>query len=252
MPQQHILTESGINDFLGFLENKKRRTRTLLIYKHNLYFFYKFLPENKQISKNTILDWQSHLINAGLSVNTINSRISVANRYIKYIGKPSWCAPLICKESSDLVDLSRDEYLRLLKASLKVNNHEAYLFMKLICILGLSTKEISEITIERIMSLSMPVSLRRDLLLYAYERGVFSGPVFLNLDGKLLSEKEINAIIQSVCKDAGVSSNKTNSRALKRLHTETYKSIRDKYLDKIEEDYYSFIDNEEKAFDKNA
>lgn len=72
----------------------------------------------------------------------------------------------------------------------------------------------------------VPPCLRAELLAYAGERGIGSGPVFCTRYGKLMDRGNINVRIQSLARDARVSAEKCNPRCLRKLCTATQESIR--------------------------
>ena len=100
--------------------------------------------------------------------------------------------------------------------------------------MDLPLRTLSRVTVEAVQEgwgfaprrLRVPPCLRAELLAYAGERGIGSGPVFCTRYGKLMDRGNINVRIQSLARDARVSAEKCNPRCLRKLCTATQESIR--------------------------
>ena len=87
--------------------------------------------------------------------------------------------------------------------------------------MDLPLRSLSRVTVEAVQEgwvfaprrLRVPPCLRAELLAYAGEQGIGSGPVFCTRYGKLMDRGNINVRIQSLARDARVSAEKCNPGA---------------------------------------
>ena len=240
--QEYYLTLENIDNFMIYLRTLGRKKKTLVTYENSLKLFYKFLPEDKKLTPTIISQWQQSMLDAGLSVGTINTRTSGANSYMTYIEKQSWCATFLTgKRSSNYKDVSREDYIKLLQTARKLKNLDAYMIIKVLCCTGINPQEMYYLTVSRVETtgliqiigdavkrshIHLPEFLRQDLLMYAKEKGIEVGPIFCNKDGHPYSTyDELSKIIKPVADIAGIPEVKSNARSLRRLYRSLYDEI---------------------------
>lgn len=223
---------------LRFLENLREHGRTkgtISAYRRNLSKLRKYLPEDSNLDPAFLSSWQSELLEQGYSPGTVNSCTATVNGLLEFAGRRDLQAgqiPINGEVSSP--ELTRNEYLRLLQAAKLLKKRQTYLLVLLFGTMDLPLRSLSRVTVEAVQEgwvfaprrLRVPPCLRAELLAYAGERGIGSGPVFCTRYGKLMDRGNINVRIQSLARDARVSAEKCNPRCLRKLCTATQESIR--------------------------
>ena len=204
-------------------------------YRRNLSKLRKYLPEDSNLDPAFLSSWQSELLEQGYSPGTVNSCTATVNGLLEFAGRRDLQAgqiPINGEVSSP--ELTRNEYLRLLQAAKLLKKRQTYLLVLLFGTMDLTLRSLSRVTVEAVQEgwvfaprrLRVPPCLRAELLAYAGERGIGSGPVFCTRYGKLMDRGNINVRIQSLARDARVSAEKCNPRCLRKLCTATQESIR--------------------------
>lgn len=132
-------------------------------------------------------------------------------------------------------ELTRGEYLRLLSTARQLGKERTYLIIKVFGSLGLNPQELSALTVEALEGddlrisgekVYLPRCLRDEMISYARNAGVSSGPIFLTGNGTEVCRKQIWYEIRSIGRRAGVPDEKANSRQLHRLYLATQDKLR--------------------------
>lgn len=223
---------------LRFLENLQEhgRTReTVNSYRRNLSKLRKSLPEDRTLDPSVISNWQAELLEQGYSPSTVNGCTATVNSLLEFAGRRDLQAGQVpTNEETLLPELSRNEYLRLLQTAKLLGKRQAYLLVLLFGTMDLPLHALSCVTVEAVREgwvllprrLRVPPCLRSELLAYAGERGIRSGPVFCTRYGKLMDRGNVNVRIQSLSRDARISPEKCNPRCLRKLCAATQEGIR--------------------------
>ena len=132
-------------------------------------------------------------------------------------------------------ELSKKEYIRLLKAAEKKGNTCLCLIMQTICATGIRISELPFITVESLAvrrasvsskgktrTVILPVELCRKLEAYVEKRGVAAGSIFVTRNGKPLDRSNIYHGMKALCGDAGVEKSKVFPHNLRHLFALTY------------------------------
>ena len=219
-----------------------------------------FLPDGKTLDSKILEEWKQQMIEAGYARRTVNSRISALNSLMKFIGrKDLQLSPLSLPETEIQPELTRAEYLRLLKAAKLRGNERTYFIIKTICCGGIHVQEIPQITVEVVQTdllpgrrpenrkLHLPSVLKKDLLNYAERQGIRSGCLFVTRHGTPVSRTNINNSIRRLCRDARVDGKKCNSQCLLRLRKRTYEDIENSISLLVEQAHDRILEQEEIA-----
>ena len=136
----------------AFLEEQAQRGRkdaSLCNYRRILQELYRYLPADKCIREETGAAWKSCLEKQGLQPATVNTRISVWNGFLNFLGHREWQMEAFeRKEGKAKPGLSRAEYLRLLSAAKQAGKERTYLLIKLFGGAGLRIQEVLRLTAE--------------------------------------------------------------------------------------------------------
>ena len=100
--------------------------------KEILEYMNRYLPADKCIREETGTAWKGCLKGQGLQPATVNTRISVWNSFLNFLGHREWqMEDFERKEGKAKPGLSRAEYLRLLSAAKQAGKERTYLLIKL-------------------------------------------------------------------------------------------------------------------------
>ena len=189
----------------------------------------------------------------GYSPSTVNSCTATVNSLLEFAGRQDLQTRQIpINVETPSPELTRNEYLRLLQAAKLLEKRQTYLLVLLFGTMDLPLRSLSCMTVEAVQKgwvfvpqrLRVPPCLRAELLAYAGERGIGSGPVFCTRYGKLMDRGNINVRIQSLARDARVPAEKCNPRCLRKLCTATQESIRANLELLAEQTYDRLLENE--------
>lgn len=223
---------------LRFLENLREHGRakdTISVYRRNLSKLRKSLPEDSNLTPAFLSNWQSELLDQGYSPGTVNSCTATVNSLLEFAGRRDLQAgQLPLNEGTLLPELTRNEYLRLLQTAKLLGKRQTYLLVLLFGTMDLPLHTLSRVTVEAVREgwvlvpsrLRVPPCLRAELLAYAGERGIGSGPIFCTRYGRPMDRGNINVRLQSLSRDARVSPEKCNPRCLRKLCVATQEGIR--------------------------
>lgn len=127
-------------------------------------------------------------------------------------------------------EMTRNEYLRLLRTARRLGHHRTYLLIKLFALTDLPVQCMDQITVELVrmphgiysfrneeISWLCPNSLRTELLRYIEENHLVTGPIFLNKAGNIIDRPQIWRDIRELCCVAGIAESKGNPRALRKM-----------------------------------
>lgn len=234
----YILTAERINDYHRHLILAERSAGTIQKYLHDIRYFHSFLPSDKRVEKETVIRYKQSLL-AGHAVNTANSMLAAVNGLFAYLGwhdcrvKPYRQQRRIFRDKSR--ELSKPEYLRMLKAAKNNGNGRLFYLMETLCATGIRISELKDITVEAVNSGSAQVrckgkertvllssKLRTALLRYCREKNILSGPVFVTKTGKPLDRSNVWSELKRLCKSAGVDPRKVFPHNFRHLFAVTF------------------------------
>lgn len=241
---------------LRFLENLREHGRakdTISVYRRNLSKLRKSLPEDRELDSEVISNWQKELLKQGYSSSTVNGCTATVNSLLEFAGRQELRVEQVPPdENAPLPELTRNEYLQLLQTAKHLGKRQTYLLVLLFGTMDLPLHALARVTVEAVREgwvfapqrLRVPPCLRAELLTYAGERGIRSGPVFCTRYGKLMDRGNINVRLQSLSRDARVSPEKCNPRCLRKLCVATQAGIRSSLELLIEQAYDRLLETE--------
>ena len=235
-----IIDEKCISKYLNYLKEQERSDATLKKYAHDLYSvleFFKDIP----LSKAALIDWKQKLIEKYASAS-VNSKLAAVNGYLQFMG---WyelrLKPLKIQRSLFLKEekeLTREEYVRLVKAAQRKENERLALLIQTICATGIRVSELKFITVESVQRgraevsnkgklriVFLPDGLRKLLKKYIRSQKKTAGAVFTTRTGKPLDRSNIWRDMKKLCESAGVSEKKVFPHNLRHLFARTFYSV---------------------------
>lgn len=234
------LTPESIDSYLEHLRSAGRVQGTLDSYRRKIGRLYQTLPEDdKSIRRDTLPWWREKLAEEGCSAAGINQFVIVVNGYLGYMGaRELQVTDRLESAEEPQLELTRNEYLRLLSAARLLEREQAYLLVKVFGNSDLPVQELSRLTVEAARAGMISVSRRcskeiirfpdavcRELLDYAGRQGIQSGPIFLTRAGKLIDRTYAAQSIRRLCPAAQVSEEKGNPRCLRKMYQATREGI---------------------------
>ena len=226
---------SKLDEAMPAYEELDRAEGTVRFYQRKLRRFYQDLPEDKVIRPDTMKNWQKKLLQDGYAPGSVNAFLSAANSYLDYIGHREYQLAGQLKEKKALQpELSRAEYLHLLRAAKALEKEKVYLLIKVFASTGLFAQELPEVTVEAVQNgkivceqnkykqtVTVPACLKGELLGYARKNGILSGPIFRTRDGRPMHRTYVSAAIRNLCEEAGIPGEKGNPKCLRKLYLST-------------------------------
>ena len=232
------VTREQIEDYVAHRQGEDRTSESIQKYARDLDALYRFLPEEKRIYPETLSQWRGSLLGEGYAPRTVNSMVSVANSFLKWLGHRELQLTGQLNIAYDQPELTRNEYLRLLSAARHLNKERTYLLVKVFTTVNITVLELPRLTVEAVRGdqveftangvrylAAIPSCLRDELLDYARRSCITSGPIFVTRTGKPLGRTAVTAYIQSLAQTARVAPEKCNPRCLHKLYQSTMDGI---------------------------
>ena len=147
-PPGLTLTPDRLAAFLDDLAQKGRVPGTLESYRRNISFLYDALPEDKTLRPGTLDRWQQDLLAEGYSPRTVNTRLSIANHLVSFLGRRELQTQGSLEiRREEQPELTRKEYLRLLSTARALGKERLYLLVKLFGSTDLSVGDLPRLTV---------------------------------------------------------------------------------------------------------
>lgn len=232
-----ILPGYPIEDYLQSEHGADWNEDTRASYRRILYELQQYL-EGRAPDAETLCRWQQDLQQSGYHPNSINIRLSAANNYFRWCGRYDLVMRHHRADSAPAPELTRTEYLQLLRAARRRGWHQLYLLVKLFAVTGVPVQCLNEITPAVVrqghallpcrsstFTLDLPDSLRRELLDYIEENHLVAGPVFVTRSGKAINRSNLCRKLQELCREAGIPEEKGSPRCLRNLCRATQDSL---------------------------
>ena len=241
MPKKAIiLTPDLIRCYARQLREQERAPQTIQKYVHDLTVLMDFLAD-KPITKAALLEWKETLI-AAHAPASVNAKIAAANGLLSHLDRRELrLRPLKIQKAiflSEEKELTRAEYVRLVRAAERAENQRLALVIQTICATGIRVSELKFITAEAVYSgraevankgkrriIFLPEKLRKLLKNYLRQQKTTTGTVFVSKNGKPLDRSNIWRNMKALCKSAGVEPSKVFPHNLRHLFDRTFYSI---------------------------
>ena len=238
--EKPIITEKYIDDYMIYLREQERSRATLQKYQHDLYILMDF-QQGHDLTKTLLISWKEKLTGE-YAPASVNAMLAAVNGYLRFMG---WLEltvkPLKIQRSLFLEEekeLTREEYVRLVKAAQAKENERLALVIQTICATGIRVSELKYITVEAVKSgraeiankgkrrvVFLPDQLRKVLKKYIRNQKKTAGAVFTTRTGKPLDRSNIWRNMKKLCESAGVSEKKVFPHNLRHLFARTFYSI---------------------------
>lgn len=242
--KEYRLTLEMLESYREHLYREERAPATIEKYVRDTRSFVLFL-NGRPVCKERAIEWRDLLLDNGRTPVTVNAKLSALNGLFRFLGWES-CRIRFLKIQRRIFrerskELTREEYLRLLKTAQNAGQERLELLMEAICSTGIRVSEVRYLTVEaaqtgqaviqlkgKIRTILLPRKLCRKLLKFAKKQEVAVGEIFLSKGGKSLSRKLIWQEMKRLCAKAGVEPSKVFPHNLRHLFaTAFYRICRD-------------------------
>lgn len=242
--ERKAIDPSMIEEFRDYLIEEEKAEATISKYIRDVKKFSAY-ADGKVPDKNLVIRYKEFLTNTGYSVKSINSMLVALRTFFKYLEWDGLNVKLFKIQEQIFVDerkyLTREEYYRLCQTAERKGKHELNLMIQTICSTGIRVSELKYFTVEAVRTgvavitlkgktrLSfVPTALREKLLLFAEEKGITEGMIFIGQTGKPINRSVIGKKMKALAKDAGVYEEKVYPHNLRHLFArEFYSQERD-------------------------
>lgn len=235
--ETQTINKGQINSYKDYLYQEEKSINTIKKYIHDISSFYSFL-KGESITKEVLLKWKEYLLTV-LAPSSVNSMLVSINNFLNWIGWSQYKVKLLKIQKKIFADsekeLTKEEYIRLVRTAAKEKNERLSLVMQTICSTGIRVSELRYITIEavrmgqvkvnskgKIRVIFLPDKLRHMLLKFCKKQEKITGAVFCTRNGKPLDRSNIWKDMKALCKKADVESGKVFPHNLRHLFARTY------------------------------
>ena len=255
----YVLARSDIDLYLQDVASRGCKQGTLENYRRSLLNFFDWLPEGKRVSRKMVYDYQEYLIGKYTS-RTVNMKMTAINGILGFLDLREYQSTVKASVDDTAIqpELSRNEYLRMLSAAKAIGDERLYLIIKLFGTTGIAVQEFDKVTVEAVRSgtivtfpnrnrlaLRIPACVQSELLEYAKEKGVKSGPIFLTREGRPLGRTTLSNMVPHIARYAKVEENKCTPRCLQKLYAETWDTIKSNVNVMLQMTYDKLLEQEQ-------
>lgn len=229
-----------IQRYAGHLCDQERSAATIQKYVHDLTALSTFL-DGRPMTKGLLLEWKEGLIGR-YAPASVNAMLAAVNRFLSFLGRNDLrLRPLKIQRALFLPadkELTRAEYIRLVRAAQSRDNQRLALVIQNICATGIRVSELRFITAEAVQTgraevvnkgkrraVFLPEKLRRLLKSYLRAQKITAGAVFLSRRGNPLDRSNIWRDMKALCQRAGVAPGKVFPHNLRHLFARTYYAL---------------------------
>lgn len=255
----YVLARSDIDLYLQDVASRGCKQGTLENYRRSLLNFFDWLPEGKRVSRKMVYDYQDYLIGKYTS-RTVNMKMTAINGILGFLDLREYQSTVKASVDDTAIqpELSRNEYLRMLSAAKAIGDERLYLIIKLFGTTGIAVQEFDKVTVEAVRSgtivtfpnrnrlaLRIPACVQSELLEYAKEKGVKSGPIFLTREGRPLGRTTLSNMVPHIARYAKVEESKCTPRCLQKLYAETWDTIKSNVNVMLQMTYDKLLEQEQ-------
>ena len=233
-----------LNRFKGHLTEEERSPATIEKYLRDVKKFSSFAGIGVEITKETVIAYKQWL-EKHYEISSANSMLAALNHFFQFMEWPELAVKPFKQQQqsfrSSNRELSRDEYVRLTQVAQRKGQTWLYLIMVTMCATGIRVSELPFITVESLSTrqaivrnkgktrrVILPLELCRKLRVFARERDITHGSIFVTKTGKPIDRSNIHHAMKKLCEEAGVEAGKVFPHNLRHLFAvEHYEKHRD-------------------------
>ena len=234
------LQESMIPPYETALQEAEKSAATMEKSLHHVRQFVAHAA-GRRIDKALVLEYKTRLGKL-YAPSSANAALAAVNGFLRFWGFESCCVrpfkvqkKLYCPEEKEL---TREEYVRLVKAAKEKSSERLALLLEAICATGIRVSELQFITVEAVSqgeaivtckgktrTVFLPAALQKKLRRYIQSQKIQSGSVFITRTGKPMNRSNIWREMKALCERANVAPSKVFPHSLRHLFARTFYSI---------------------------
>ena len=234
------LQESMIPPYETALQEAEKSAATMEKYLHHVRQFVAH-DAGRRIDKALVLEYKTRLGKL-YAPSSANAALAAVNGFLRFWGFESCCVrpfkvqkKLYCPEEKEL---SREEYIRLVRAAKEKSSERLALLLESICATGIRVSELQFITVEAVSqgeaivtckgktrTVFLPAALQKKLRRYIQGQKIQSGSVFITRTGKPMNRSNIWREMKALCERANVAPSKVFPHSLRHLFARCFYSI---------------------------
>ena len=240
---------SRVDEWILEQKYQEYAPKTLNAYRSRVQRFIDWLPDDEEITKDTLMRYKEESRAATHSANTVNAWLVSINKFLKWMNMKNVTVKKVktqFKQSNEEV-LSLSDYKRLLRFAKRDGKHQLYYIMKILAMTGIRIIELKFFTVENLKSNYILVNnkgkerkiivrqdLMRELKHYAKEQGIKSGYLFPSpmIKGKMVNVSTIWRQMKKVAGEARVKRSKVHPHSYRHLFAQVFLNT---YSDSITE-----------------
>ena len=236
-----FITENLIGEYLIHLQNEEKSRNTIEKYIRDIRAFVENM-QGAEITKECVIAYKNNLISKNYAMRSINSMLASINSFFTFLGWDDYKVKFMkiqrqtyCSEEKEL---TKEEYMRLVKEAKREGNERLSLLIQTICGTGIRVSELQYITVESVKNAEVLIflkgktrtvfivpELQKKLLCYAAKYGIKSGIIFRTATGKLINRSNIWREMKRLCEKALVNPQKVFPHNLRHLFARTFYSM---------------------------
>ena len=240
---KRIIKEKMLVRYEAYLKNEEKSKATINKYLCDLSKLIKY-ADGREVDKELVLSYKDKLLTQdGYKVSSVNSFLVAANCFFEYMGWHDLRVKTykvqketFCPENRFL---SKEEYIRLVKAAKEAGKMRLAMILQTICAMGIRVSELEAVTVEAVKNGSVVIhnkgkirtvflsdDLRKELLYYIGRMGIKEGVVFCTASGRAVNRSNVWREMKALCKAAGVDEDKVFPHNLRHLFATVFYEIK--------------------------
>ena len=229
-----------VKQYIEYLVQEEKSEATRKQYERDILHFLRFAGE-QDFTRELVLRYKEEL-QTKRRASSVNVKLAALNGFFTFLERDDLRVKRLRVQKRPFIprekELTKAEYLRLLEAARQKKNEKLLLLLEAICGTGIRVSELKYITAEavhqgeavirlkgKIRVVLISGKLRKALKEYLRRRNITSGPVFVTKHGNPLDRSNIWKMMKSLCRDAGVASQKVFPHNLRHLFARCFYKI---------------------------
>lgn len=226
-------------EFILNMRHEEKSKKTLDKYERDIRKFIDFV-EDGQVTKEDTIRYKEHLVQQGYEVASINSFITIINKYLKFMN----CENIRIKqlrvqfETSIKYSISDADYHKMLRMAKSIGQIDTYYIIKILAETGIRIEELKYFTVENLKKDKFYLTVRnkgktrtviihqelsRALRTYAKEYNIKEGFLFPGkVKGKMLNHSTIWRRLKKIAGLAKVKKEKIHPHAFRHYFAKKY------------------------------
>lgn len=229
--------KQAVDSFKQYLILEEKSKATIDKYIHDINCFLDYLKD-EPVTKEQIIGYKEYL-QGNYRVRSINTMLASLNSFFRWLDHPEFRVKQLkiqqeafCPEE---MELTRQEYIRLVKAARENGNIRLEMILQTICCTGIRISELSFVTVKAVRQgfaevsckgknrrIMIPGDMRKKLLLYMQQRGIDKGEVFITRAGKAVDRSNIWREMKKLANTAKVLADKIFPHNLRHLFARSF------------------------------